>query len=101
CRGPRQGALDLAAIVSPVQQRLPLPPAAHQIARLAVFLYLTDMTPYGFPALYLTRVLLRHPAAQIVAAIPLEPAARVVRVKPALALPFRKRLAGINAEEVE
>ena len=37
----------------------------------------------------------------IVAAIPLEPAARIVRMDPALAAPLRQRLAGIDAEIVQ
>src|SRR6185312_6753910 len=35
------------------------------------------------------------------AAVPLEPAAWIVRMDPAFAPPFRQRLAGVDAEEIE
>jgi hypothetical protein len=84
-----------------VQQGLALPLAAGEIARLAVALDLAHVPANGFPALDLARVLLGQAAAQIVAAIPLEPAARIVRMDPALAAPFRERLAGVDAEIIQ
>jgi hypothetical protein len=41
-------ASDLAAVVGPMQERLALPRAAGQVARLAVPLDLPDMPAYGF-----------------------------------------------------
>ncbi len=93
--------LEFAAIIRPVQQRLPLTPAAPQISRTACKLQLPHMAANGFPTLDLPHVFVRHPAAHVVAAVPLEPAARIIGMKPALLAPFRKRLAGINAEIVE
>src|SRR4051812_7788548 len=92
---------DLAAVISPMQERLPLPRAAGQVSRLAVPLDLPDMPADGFPSLDLPPVFGRHAAAHIVAAIPLEPAARIIGVKPSLATPDRERLAGVDAEEIE
>src|SRR4051812_36942268 len=100
-RSPRAAISDLAAVIGPVQQRLPLPRAAGQVARLTVPLDLPDMPAYGLPSLDLPPVFGRHAAAHIVAAIPLEPAARIVGVQPSLAPPDRQRLAGVDAEEVE
>jgi hypothetical protein len=59
---------------------------------------LVDVAPNSFPPLDLPRLLLRHAAPNVVAAVPLEPAARIVRMNPALAAPDRQRLAGIDAE---
>src|SRR5262249_28322366 len=56
---------------------------------------------HGFPAFDLTAVFFRHPPAQIIAAIPLEPAARVIGVNPTLGAPFRQRLACSYPEEIE
>jgi hypothetical protein len=68
------------------------------ITRLAVPFDLVDVAPNSFPPLDLPRLLLRHAAPNVVAAVPLEPAARIVRMNPALAAPDRQRLAGIDAE---
>src|SRR4051812_37090619 len=62
---------------------------------------LPDMPAYGFPSLDLAPVFGRHAAAHIVTAVPLEPAARIVGMKPSLAAPDRQRLAGVDAEEIE
>jgi hypothetical protein len=72
-----------------VQQRLP--PPAGQVARLAVALDLPDVAADGFPSLDLAPVFVRHPAAHVIAAIPLKPAPRVVRMKP------RQVLGGLHA----
>src|SRR5262245_25297550 len=53
------------------------------------------------PALDLTAVFVADTAAHVVAAIPLEPAARIVGMDPALLAPDRERLARIDAEEIE
>jgi hypothetical protein len=84
-----------------MQERLPLPRPAGQVARLAVPLDLPDMPANGFPSLDLAAVLGRHAAAYVVTAIPLEPAARIIGVQPSLAAPDRQRLAGVDAEEIE
>ena len=84
-----------------MQQRLTLARAAEYIAGLAIFLDLPDVTADRFPAADLTRILVRHAAAQVIAAIPLKPAARIVGMEPAFAPPFRQRLAGIDAEKIE
>ena len=98
--GGRIGRSDLAAVVSPMQQRLPLPRPAEQIAGLAMFLHLAHVTADRFPPPDLPLVFLRHAPAHVIAAVPLEPAARIVRMDPAFALPFRKRLARSHTEEI-
>src|SRR5579863_1722575 len=92
---------NLPAVVGPVQQRLALPLAAGDVARLAMALHLADVPPDCLPAADLTRVLVRDAASQIIAAVPLKPAARIVAIEPALAAPDRQRLAGIDAEIVQ
>src|SRR5690242_11819147 len=89
-----------AAVVSPVQQRLPLARAAVGITWVAVLLHLRDVAANLLPAPDLAAIFLGQPAAHVVAAVPLKPAARVVLVDPALAPPRRKRLARIDAEVV-
>src|SRR5262249_10060973 len=84
-----------------MQQRLALALAAQQVARLAVALKLPHVATNRLPATDLAAVLLRHAAAHVVATVPLEPAARIVAMDPALPSPFRQRLARIDAEEVE
>src|SRR3974390_2367286 len=84
-----------------MQQRLPLARAAHRIPGLAVFPDLLDVTPYRLPALDLARVFLRHAAAHVIAAVPLKPAARIIRVNPALLAPFGQMLASVDAEIIE
>src|SRR5215813_4820436 len=84
-----------------MQQRLALALAAQQVARLAVALNLPHVAADRLPATDLAAVLVRHAAAHVVAAVPLEPAARIVVVDPALAPPLRQRLARVDAEEVE
>jgi len=79
---------------------LPLFSSAVQVARRTVFLELCDMALHGPPALDLARVI-RVAPAHVVAAIPLEPSARIVGVDPALCPPVAQWLGGIDAEEVE
>jgi hypothetical protein len=93
--------LHRSTVVGPLQQGLPLPGPAEAIARRAIRPYLRGMAAEGVPASDLSPVLVRHAAAHMVAAIPLEPAARVVRMDPAFTPPFRERLARIDAEVVE
>src|SRR5580704_17462142 len=84
-----------------MQQRLALPRPAGDVARLAMPLHLADVTADGFPALDLARVLSRNAPSHVVAAIPLKPAARIVRVDPSLLAPDRQRLAGVDPEKVQ
>src|SRR3954471_2403224 len=94
------GLSDQPAVIGPVQQRLALAGAAVEVATLAGPLELADVAAHGFPAPDLARVI-GHAAPAIVAAVPLEPAARIVRVNPALGAPDRERLARLDAEKVE
>src|SRR5215218_4599815 len=80
CRGgvwrlPKIG-LHRAAVIGPLQQGLPLPGPAEAIARVAIRPDLRGMTAEGVPAPDLSPVLVRHAAAHMVAAVPLEPATR-------------------------
>src|SRR3954468_12826908 len=84
-----------------MQQSLALARTAKEIAGLAVALDLPHVAADCLPAADLPLVLGRHPAAEIIAAVPLEPAARIVRVQPALVAPHRERLARIDVEEIE
>src|SRR5262249_9331393 len=74
---------------------------AQQVAGLAMLLYLPHMPADRLPALDLAAVLVRQAAAHVVAAVPLEPAARGVGMNPAVLLPDRPRLAGVDAEEIQ
>src|SRR6185437_7205258 len=53
------------------------------------------------PAADLAFVFFFHSPASVITAIPLKPAARIIGMNPAFALPFRQRLAGVDAEEIE
>src|SRR4051812_36466446 len=61
---------------------------------------LPDVTAERLPAPDLSRVVLVA-AAGVIAAVPLKPAARIVGMQPALALPFGVRLARVDAEIVQ
>src|SRR5579863_4409233 len=95
------GVSNFPAVIRPVQQSLALPLAAGDVARLAVPLHLADMAADRLPASDLARVLAGNAAAHIVAAVPLEPAARIVAKNPAFAAPHRQRLAGIDPEIIQ
>src|SRR5689334_14745905 len=84
-----------------MQQRLALPLAAGQFAGLAIALYLPHVAADRLPALDLAAIFVGHAAAQVIAAIPLEPAARIVRMDPALLAPDGQRLAGVDAVEIQ
>src|SRR4029077_17652081 len=58
------------------------------------------MPAKGAPTLDLALVIGTKPP-EIVTAIPLEPAARVLRVNPPFPAPHRERLRGIDAEEID
>ncbi len=59
------------------------------------------MAPHRLPAANLPLVLAAGPAAQPIPAVPLEPAARIVRVYPSLRTPKAEGLARIDAEPVQ
>jgi hypothetical protein len=84
-----------------MQQSLALPRAAGEIARLTAASHLCRVTADRLPPLDLTRILIWHAAAHAVAAIPLEPAAGIIRMDPALPAPYRKRLTGVDTEIIE
>jgi hypothetical protein len=83
-----------------MEQGLSLSRAAIQSERRAVFADLSDVPADGTPAFYLTLVIWT-PSAEIIAAIPLEPASRVFVIDPAFRAPDGKRLRRVNAKEVE
>jgi hypothetical protein len=78
---------NLSTIVGPVQQCLPLPLAAGEVALFTMPLDLRGMPFDLLPASDLPRVFLRQAAPHVVAAVPLKPAARIVRMQPALPAP--------------
>src|SRR5262245_43555893 len=83
-----------------MQQRLPLAASAEEVARLTILLHLPHMTADCFPALDLPAIFVTHTPAHVIAAVPLEPSTRIVRMDPAFALPFRQRLTRIHAEKI-
>src|SRR5262245_17830538 len=98
----RERALsNLSAIVGPVQQCLSLPLAAGKVALLTIPSDLRDMPFDLLPAPDLPRVFFRHAAPHIVAAVPLEPAARIVGMQPAFPAPDGQRLACVDPEEIQ
>lgn len=84
-----------------MQEGLALSAAAEQIARFTVTLNLPHVSAHGLPASDLAAIFVRRAPANVVAAIPLEPTARIVRMNPSLGAPFRQGLTRINAEEIE
>ena len=95
-----QVSLDFPTIIGPVQQSLSLARTAKRIARLTILAQLGDMPFERRPALDLPVILLRHSASHVIAAIPLKPATRIVRVEPAVVLPYGQGLARIDAKVV-
>ncbi len=87
-------------IVGPVEQRLSLLGAAGEVAGAAVFLNLGEMAANGPPAADLPLVV-RTAAAQIVAAVPLKPAPRIIGVYPTLGPPHGQRLRGVDPKEIQ
>src|SRR5271155_4341502 len=70
-------------------------PAA-SISWLAIHLKLSHVPSYRLPALDLSSIFVRKPPT-----VPLEPAARINRMYPALLAPHRERLACVNAKQVQ
>src|SRR5690606_4148251 len=94
-------ALEMAAVIGPLQQRLALPRSAERIARLTSAANLDSMAAKRPPAADLPLVLRAEPPARVVAAIPLEPASGIVRVDPAFRLPLAQRRTGPHSVVVE
>src|SRR4051812_33639963 len=92
--------LDVPAIVGPVQECLPLAGVAIEVPGLAFVPDLGDMPLHLAPAPDLPLIVQGAPA-EVVAAVPLEPTARVVGVDPALLPPLLQRLRRVDAEEIE
>src|SRR5512146_820821 len=88
-----------ACVVGPVEKRLALSAPATQVARHAMLADLRDVAPNRLPATYLAQVVRTAPP-RIIAAIPLEPPARIFLVDPALCPPHGKRLRRIHAEAI-
>lgn len=84
-----------------MQERLPLLAPAVQVARPAIVFYLRDMPAHGSPALDLALVFAFDASSHVISAIPLEPAAWIIRIYPALVAPDFERLAGVDLEEVD
>jgi hypothetical protein len=91
----------LPTVVGPMKKGLSLAFAAGLVSRFAVKLDLSDVPSHCLPPPDLSKVFLRRSAANIISAVPLKPAARIVRVYPSVLAPNRQRLAGIDAEVVE
>jgi hypothetical protein len=75
--------------------------AAGLITGFTVAFNLSYVATHSAPAPDLTRILFRHSPAHIVAAIPLEPAARIVGMDPTLFAPHGKRLTCIHAKIIK
>lgn len=84
-----------------MQQRLPLSRPTQHVSRLAVGLYLPNVSSECIPAFNLSCVLFGNSAPHIVPAVPLEPATRIVFVYPSLAAPFGEWLRGFYFEIVQ
>ena len=82
-----------------MQERLALPAPAIQIAALAMFLQLGDVSPDGAPSFDLSQIVRMSPPG-IVSAIPLEPAARIVGMNPAFVAPDFQRLRCVDPKTV-
>src|SRR5262245_28287897 len=91
---------DLAAVILPVHHRLAFTPPTVQVARLAIADDLRDVARNRPPSSDLPRIVGRSPT-HVIPAIPLKPAARILRTYPAVAPPRRQRLRRIDAEAVQ
>lgn len=84
-----------------MKERLALAGTARGVARAAIGRDLPQVPADGIPAFDLPRVFFWNSPPHVVPAIPLEPAARVVTVNPALSAPFGERLACVHFEMIE
>src|SRR4051812_41489016 len=92
--------LDLAGIVGPMEKRLALARPAVRIPAGAILLQLGDVPPDRAPSFDLPDIVRMTPS-RIVAAIPLEPPPRVVRVDPPFVAPNFERLGCADAKVIE
>ena len=83
-----------------MQERLTLPGPAFQVAAAAMLFELGNMSADGAPPRDLPGVV-GAPAAQVIAAVPLKPAAWVFVIDPALGAPGRQWLRGVDAKEIQ
>src|SRR5512132_3171391 len=83
-----------------MQQGLTLPAPASQIARFTVLFQLRHVAANGSPPRNLTQIIFTA-ASAIISAIPLEPAARIVRMNPTFAPPFRQWLRRVHAKIIQ
>ena len=74
--------------------------AARCVTAAAVFLELDDMSVHGPPTADLAGIILA-PSPHIVATVPLKPATGILWTDPALLLPHRERLTGVDAKKIE
>ena len=88
-------------VICPVEKCLPLAWPAECVTWAAIGLYLAYMASHSVPTAYLTCVFFWQASAHVVPAVPLEPAARIVFVNPALSAPLGQRLRGVDFEKVE
>jgi hypothetical protein len=70
-----------------MKQSLSLTRPARQVPRFTVLLDLRDMPPDGLPTFDLAGIFFGYAATYVIAAIPLEPASRVVFMDPAVLAP--------------
>ena len=98
---PQSAASHLPAVIGPLQQCLSLSGSARKVAWLTVIAQLRCMSSKCLPAFDLAHVLVGHAAPHIVAAIPLEPSARIVGMEPSLSSPLRQGAAGIDPKVVQ
>src|SRR5687768_3162423 len=83
-----------------MQDRLPLPAAALQIARLTILPYRGDVARDGPPSPDLPRIVVAAPS-HVITAVPLKPPARILRSNPAVPAPGGKRLRRVDAEVIQ
>src|SRR5262245_53181032 len=87
CSGSPLAPSDLSTVVGPMQECLTLPLAAGEVTLFTVPPDLCDVSLDLLPTPDLPRILLRHAASHVIAAVPLEPATGIVGVQPALPAP--------------
>ena len=83
-----------------MQQGLALPAAAVKVSCRAVFDELGDVSFHGLPSLDLSCII-GAASAQIIATVPLKPAAGIVGMNPAFGHPVGEGFGGVDAEAVE
>src|SRR5215212_3610673 len=83
-----------------MQERLPLPASTVKVTGCAMPSELGDVAGHRLPSPDLAGIVRPSPA-HVIAAIPLEPAPRIVWMDPSLAAPVRERLGRIDTEVVD